>query len=187
MGYANDKTEAFCAQYGEDRLTAILEAAYTLLGRSARAGTVDDITFSHIEQHDAINHTLLGYFQHGEEEVCFSIDNGNWNGTVVNEFGEDTDLDPKFERTVYRLHARSVPSWGPNPGEDVLAYAERVDAWRTRNALILSLWRKEPWFQELERSYNYDRHFQPGGKVEDHYRAKAAQRGLVFEPETING
>jgi hypothetical protein len=30
----------------------------------------------------------------------------------------------------------------------------------------------------MERSYNYDRHFQPGGKIENHYRDKADKRGL---------
>lgn len=186
MSYADEKTEAFCRLYGDEKIEAILEAGIVILQQSRREGTVGEITFSRIDQHDAINHTFYGYFQHGEEEVCFSIDNGNWNGTVVNEFGEDTDLSPAREVTVYRLKAKPTPSWGPNPDETVEAYVDRVEAWRKRNEVIMDHWRKEPWFQEMERSYNYDRHFQPGGKVEDHYRAKAAKRGLVFEPETIH-
>lgn len=180
-----EKTEAFCALYTEDRLTAILEAGIVILQQSRREGTVDDITFSRIDQHDVINHTFYGYFQHEGEEVCFSIDNGNNAGTVVNEFGENTDLSPVREVTVYRLKAKKSPSWGPNPDETELAYAERVAAWRKRNDMIVERWSREPWFQEMERSYNYDRHFAPGGKIETHYREKAEKRGLVFEPETV--
>jgi hypothetical protein len=43
---------------------------------------------------------------------------------------------------------------------------------------VYLMWRKQPWFIEKERGYNYDRHFQPGGMVEDHYREWAATRGM---------
>jgi hypothetical protein len=172
-----DQTGAFCQTYGEDQLEAILDAGLKVIQRSRDEGSEGSITFSHIERHDAINYTFIGYFQHGEEEVCFRIQNGNWNGTVVDSFGEETDMEPP-ERYVYVLESIDIPSWGPNADETVEAYAERVEAWRTRNAKIMAFWRKEPWFQELERSINYDKMFAPGLKTDSHYRAKADARGL---------
>ena len=44
---------------------------------------------------------------------------------------------------------------------------------------VLAYWRKEQWFKDMEQSYNYDRHFAPGGATETYYREKASKKGLV--------
>lgn len=177
-----DRTEEFCRLYGEDRVTQIIEAMIELRRQSRESGTVDDITFTDITAHDAINHTMIGYFQHDGDEVCFNIDNGNWNGTVVNSFGEDADMTPP-PITVWRLRPKEVPSWGPDGDETPAQYAKRVETWRKRNDVIFAHWKTEKWFQDLERSLNYDRRFAPGLKTDEHYRAAAEKRGLVIVAE----
>jgi hypothetical protein len=180
-----EKTEEFCRLCGEDRLTAILEASLEIMRQSRESGTVGDITFSDIVKHDAINWTVYGYFQHDGDEVCFNIDNGNWAGTVVNSFGEDTDMEPPTGRSVWKLKLPDRPTWGPKPEETMESYAERVAAWRERNKIIFAHWQSETWFKDLERGMNYDKFFAPGSKTDAHYRDKAARRGLAIGSEWV--
>jgi hypothetical protein len=56
---------------------------------------------------------------------------------------------------------------------------------------IAELWRMEPWFAEIIRSYAYDKHFAPGGRTETYYRDKAQSKGLrivskEYAQEVIN-
>jgi len=162
-----EKTEAFCALYGDDRLSAICEAYYT---NGSEAGTYGDITFSDIVRHDAINATLYGYFAHDGEEICFQIDDGNWAGTVVREFGEDTNLTPPAG------HTRRLFDTGPGIGHGSLpsrtALLDLYLGW-TQGAHM-------PEFRKMESDYAYDAHFAPGLKTSTHYRDWATQKGLVL-------
>ncbi len=167
-----EKTDAFVAAYGEDRLTQIVEAAY---GNGDEAGTYGDITFSDIVRHDAINKTLYGYFQHGEEEVCFEIQDGNWAGTVVRGFGEDADLTPPSGHHARVFDMRMQDQWAALPARTAL-----LDLYRSWiNGEVGD-------FQKMERGYAYDAHFAPGLKTTEHYRAYCEKRGVVISGEWVD-
>lgn len=50
-------------------------------------GSGDGIHFSDIYQHNACNHTLSGTIVDGDETYGFTIESGDWNGTVVLGWG----------------------------------------------------------------------------------------------------
>ena len=119
------------------------------------------VHFHSIHEHDAINHVLSGTIEVDGHVYGFIIENGNWNGTVVLEW----DADPE-NVGIY------TP---PEPGEQLTFVPINPT---TMAIFIYSHWVNEEWFKEMERNYLYDRHFQPGGFVEEHYREKAAKRGM---------
>lgn len=127
---------------------------------------INGVTFLAIHQHNACNHTLSGTIVHEGQTFGFIIDNGDWAGTEVRAWGdpEDVGVAPEPEPPEPRTF---IP-------RDRGLFLSRPELWS-----VYLAWRKEPWFRDLERSYNYDRHFQPGGKVEGYYAEKAAKRGLV--------
>ena len=93
----------------------------------------------------------------------FVVESGDRNGTVVKEWGDPDEI------------GRFKPV---DPGEPLTFIpAAPITPLKAR---IYRLWRKEPWFLEKERSYLYDRHFQPGAKIEGHYAAWAAEKGLTI-------
>jgi hypothetical protein len=122
------------------------------------------VVFHDIHRHNACNHTLSGTITEGEIEYGFIIHSGDWGGTVVEEWGLSEDVGS------YR------PEW-IEPATFVPSNSFLIDENPTMFK-VYGLWRKEEWFKEMVRSYNYDRHFQPGCKTEAHYREKAAKRGL---------
>lgn len=129
----------------------------------------DGVTFRDIHQHNACNHTLSGSIEHEGETLHFIIDDGDWGGTVVREFGTVDDVGvyepPKPQRYMFV------------PADDNLA-TKRPEMWK-----MYLWWTKQPWFTEQLGKYHYDRHFQPGCAIEDHYRKWAAERGLKIVPD----
>lgn len=128
-------------------------------------GIGNGVTFSKITQHNACNHTLSGEITVDGIDYGFTIDNGDWAGTVVRSWEAN---NPGF-------HADP-----PAPEPRTFIPRDR-DLFNSKPAMwgVYLYWRKQPWFTDMERGYNYDRHFQPGGFVENHYREKAEKRGLV--------
>lgn len=126
---------------------------------------IHGVTFLSIHQHNACNHTLSGTVDIDGVEHGFIIDNGDWNGTEVRAWGDPEDVGMAPE---------------PEPPEQITFLPRDQSLFQTRPEMwrVYLAWRKEPWFREMESGYNYDRHFQPGGYVENHYREKAAKRGL---------
>ena len=124
----------------------------------------DRITISNAHMHDAVNHTYSGTLLHDGIEYGFIIDNGNWNGTVVREWGPADDVGtyepPK--PTLYTF----VPTHGTMKEDAPFMFA------------VYLSWRKTKWFQDKEHGYNYDKHFAPGGKTESYYRDWAANKGM---------
>lgn len=146
----------------EEALERICEAQWANPGTFV---TVHGVTFHDIHRHDACNHTLSGVVDIGGVSHGFVIDNGNNSGTVVREWGNPEDV--------------GIYDPGPPPEPRTFVPTNDALAWERPGMFGVYLaWRKEPWFTDMERSYNYDRHFQPGSKVESHYREKAAKRGL---------
>lgn len=127
-------------------------------------GSGEGVKFLNIHTHNACNHTLTGTIEYEGEVYGFEIDNGDWGGTVVNQWGDPDD----------------IASYKP-PVVEPRTFVPINDNLRTEKPemyKIYLLWRKEPWFKEVEGKYNYDRHFQPGGFIENHYREWAAKRGM---------
>lgn len=146
----------------EEALERIANAQWTL---GNDGGTHDGVTMLSVYQHNACNHTLSGTVEVDGQTYGFIIDSGDWNGTVVQAWGDPEDVGVAPE---------------PEPPEP-RAFVPRDDdlAWKRPGMFgVYMAWRKETWLKDLERSYNYDRHFAPGGKTESYYREKAAKRGL---------
>lgn len=111
---------------------------------------------------NASNYVQCGVWHFDGKEFGFAIESGDNEGTAIHSFGEDEGwlYEPPDNRMVFvpendDLKEESPALWG-----------------------VYLSWRKSDWLQKLEGEYNYDRTFHPGCKIEGHYRAKAAQRGL---------
>ncbi len=132
---------------------------------SGGTGKVDGVTISDVYQHNACNHTMTGAIERDDGvSTGFIIESGDWNGTVILAWGDPEDIGvftpPVVEPRTFVPINRHLK-------------AEKPAMW----ALYL-FWRKAEWFKELERNYNYDRHFHPGRQTEDHYRDLVRSRGL---------
>ena len=146
----------------EDALERIANAQWSL---GNKKGTCDGVTLLEVYQHNVCNHTLSGTVEVDGQVYGFIIDSGDWSGTVVRAWGdpEEVGVEPEPEPPEPRTFV---------PNDDDLAWS------RPGMFGVYMAWRKEPWFVEMERSYNYDRHFAPGGKTEGYYRDKASKRGM---------
>jgi hypothetical protein len=127
------------------------------------------VHFSTIHQHDACNHTLHGYVTVDGEEMWFTVDSGNWNGFVVRAYGTIDEVSPYDPPKPTRFFL--VPT------------NDNLETDRPGMYKVYLLWTKEKWFQEILSGYHYDRHFQPGGQIENHYRTRAASKGLKIVGE----
>lgn len=144
------------------------EIPYEALERIAEAHwnrqNADGVIITDTYQHNACNHTVTGTVDIDGQVFGFVIEMGDWNGTVVNQWGDPDDIvayePPKIEPLTF------LP-------EDPHLLRKRPDMFK-----VYAIWRKEEWFKEKERAYNYDRHFQPGIAIEKHYREWAGTRGL---------
>lgn len=123
------------------------------------------VQFRDIYEHDVCNHTLSGTIEVQGQAYGFIIENGNWNGTVVRKWGEPDDVG------IYDPPPPSEPfTFIPT---DLCLHLDRPEMFK-----LYAWWRKQSWFIKKERDYAYDRYFQPGGFVENHYRDWAAKKGL---------
>ena len=158
----------FCAKV-DDTAVAFLEELCDMAWSSDKKSERIRISSSHT--HDACNHTYSGTFLHEGVEYGFVIDNGNWNGTVVREWGPADDIG------TYEAPRPTIYTFIPINGalkEDSAAM------WG-----VYLAWRKTEWFRKMEHDYNYDRHFAPGGKTESHYREMAAKRGMKIASQEV--
>jgi len=130
-----------------------------------------DVTITDLHRHDAINVTVSGHLTHEGREWHFIIDDGNWAGTVVREWGtvDEVGCYEPPPPTIFRL----VP------------LNDNLEAERPQMYKVYLAWKSIDWFKKLESDYNYDRHFAPGSKTESHYRAKASAKGLKFELQDV--
>lgn len=168
MGYANDKTEAFCREFGDEMLEAICEAYY----EGKESG--DRFSFE-VVRHDAINVTLYGFI---DDEIGFVIDDGNYAGTVVQSYGPDTSTIPP-EGYYARL-------FDVGPG----LRHNRSLTQRTGLLTVYVAWVRGDGVKDVEKAehdYAYDAHFAPGGKTTEHYAKIAQARGLVLGGGWVGG
>lgn len=165
--------EDFALKYGEevsdDIFQRICEAAYDEVG--GRKHSEPHIVIGSIHRHDAINMTFTGTVMMPDGvEYGYVIDDGNWNGTQVREWG--------FAEDVGDYEPPKPDPWRLFPRKAHFLRCERKGLWN-----VYLAWRKESWFMGLERSYNYDLYFAPGGLTTSHYTGPdslAAKRGLVW-------
>jgi hypothetical protein len=122
------------------------------------------ITITGVHTHNSVNHTITGYVEHAGKTYAFEVDNGDWNGTVVRQWG-----DPE---TVPTFVPPKQTYWDFVPKDETMPV--------TRPGMYMAYlnWREEPWFEEKRRGYSYDNHFQPGLLTERHYRKWADTKGL---------
>jgi hypothetical protein len=154
-------------QRAESLLSRICEAHYA--GNEKEEGIVFDCR----HQHNACNYTLNGSVKDGNQEFRFTIDDGNWNGTVVREWGTDENVG------LYQPP--------PPPVYDMVPIDESLEQSRPHMWKVYLAWKKEKWFQEMLRSYAYDSHFAPGLKTEQYWRGKAKEKGLkIVRKDTTN-
>lgn len=160
----NDNFQNFIDKYGNKDVDEILERVCNIIWDYSSKRTDGVVTIEDKYKHDAINCTVTGYVDWKGEQFRFIIDNGDWNGTQVVEWGTEEDVG-------YYQPPKKIP-FTFIPADDELKF--KFPAMFN----VYTLWRKENWFQEMERGYNYDRHFAPGSKTEKYYNDKAAQKGL---------
>lgn len=162
-----DKTcknfEKFCIKFGDviavDTLERICDAMWNKKYQADYG-----VKFSDIHQHNACNHTATGEIEIQGKKFGFIIDNGDWGGTVIREWGEPGEIG------IYEPPKPTIYTFVPE-NDDLKT--EKPHIYR-----VYLLWRKQGWFKEKEKGYNYDKHFQPGCKTESHYRDWAKSKGM---------
>ena len=144
----------------------LTEPSFEILESITEAGWAGKDSFgvrlSDVYQINACNHVYSGTITHEGTEYGFVVESGDRNGTMVREWGL----------------SENVGTYEPKPVEPLTFIPKN---WATLSPAmkgVYKVWRKEIWFVEMEKSYNYDRHFQPGCVIESHYKSLAAKKGL---------
>jgi hypothetical protein len=144
----------------DDVLTMICEALHDERhGHSA-------VTILERDHLDAINVRGSGYVEIGDVEYSFIAESGNNMGFVL----EDWDGDKQFK-------PHQPTKWVLAPLQHLVGDAVMAG----RGDFLLAKWdalASRPDVAKIPNDYAYDKHFQPGGKIEGHYRDKAAKLGF---------
>lgn len=130
----------------------------------AQRGTNGNVTLFDVHQHDAINHVLTGTIDVDGQVWGFICEIGNWNGFRMMEWGDHEDVGyykpPVVEPFIL------LPNWVGWPEESYRFNVQVYARFLRRTDIV-----------EKIGSYNYDRHFQPGGYIEGRYREWAKKVG----------
>lgn len=114
---------------------------------------------------NACNHVYSGTVEHEGKAYGFQIEMGDNNGTVIHAWGLEDD----------------VGTFDAGPPPEPRTFIPNDDNLFTDKPHMFDVycyWRNSQWFKEKQGAYNYDRHFQPGGKIEGHYRDWAKTKGM---------
>ncbi len=145
----------------EDIMTLLAEVAHEIC-------TDDRVTILERDRIDAINVRVHGIVEVNSQEYRFILQDGNWNGTIL----EDWDGDKEFEPTPRMI-------WALQPAADLVDRAI-LDG---KGPFLVLKWDailKRAEVASIPGKYAYDRMVQPGGKIETHYREQAAKHRLVL-------
>lgn len=159
-----DKDAEFAKKFGNEFHKRIFFVMY---------GDVEDesISIDDVEKHDAINRTFSGSFDKDGQTWYFLAEDGNNNGSVINDFGlSEIEIERIYTRRIY------VPDFA-------LCSDEKQ---RSRMQEIYDLKRKAGEYEEMERKMNYDMYFEPTLKISEHYRDWGKQRGLAIDIVEFN-
>lgn len=157
----------FALRFGDDAADQLLTDICEAFSSSQGKMQCGNVTFTDIHTHNACNHTLVGFIFYQGEEFHFIIDNGDWAGTVIQDFGTREDVGD------YDPPEPSQFAFVPN--DDDLK-TSRPELWE-----VYLKWKKESWFIEKLQAYHYDRNVQPGIITERHYQDWAASKGMKIK------
>lgn len=146
----------------DDILTAICEALH-----DERHGH-DDVTILERDHLDAINVRGVGIVEIGGVEYRFIAESGNNMGFVLEDWEGDTEFKPRQPTKWVLAPLSHIVDDAILAGKGPFLIA-KWDALASRSDIA-----------EIPRNYAYDRHFQPGGKIEGHYKEKAAKVGFAI-------
>lgn len=158
---------AFEAKVGTKTAISVLEKISDVC--CSQEQNSDGVKIHSTFQHNACNHTYSGTIEHDGKTFAFIIESGDWNGTVIRAWGSPEDVG---------LYAPPKPVLKTFVPKDPILKMTRPGLWK-----VYFEWTKQEWFREKVRSYNYDRHFQPGGLIEKHYTDWADKKGLRIATE----
>lgn len=153
----------FEATHGMDAATQVMERicdAHWQGGKSSDKG----VKLSNVYTHNAANHTLSGTIEVMGLMYGFVVDNGDWAGTVVRDWGL----------------AEEVGEYQP-PEPAQYMFVPKDDNLKERSPALWSAyldWKASNWFKEKLAAYHYDRQVQPGVVVEQHYGNWASRQGM---------
>lgn len=147
-----------------DILTILAEAAQ----QSYNQPHAEIVTILDRDRIDAINVRAHGIINWRGEEHTFILEDGNWNGTVLHAWDDDKE---------FQYH---VPQqWAIVPARDLVDKAimgggagfllMKWDAFMTREDVAT-----------IPGKYAYDRRVQPGSKVENYWKEKAASYKMAI-------
>jgi hypothetical protein len=165
VNLAEQNIATFIGRFGEDAFEDALQRLTDMQWNGQRQ--VGDFTLDDVHQINACNHVITGIFTLAGESFTVIFESGDRNGTDVISFGASDDIGP----------------YKPEPPV-VFTFVPRDPLLKVKNPgmyLVYLAWTQTDWFKAKVRGYNYDRHFQPGGKTEDYYRTWAASKGMVPE------
>lgn len=144
----------------DDVMTMIAEAAHDPSSHR------DCITILNQDRIDAINVRAHGIIELDGEEYTFIVEDGNWNGTTLEDWNGGKDFEP-LPRVRHALQ----------PQRDIVTKAI-IDG---KGPFLIQKWDaflKRPEVEKIISDYSYDRMVQPGSKTERHYADKARQFGF---------
>jgi hypothetical protein len=155
--------EAFCRDIPESKQEDVM----LMIAEAASGwGEHDCITILDRDRIDAINVRANGILDFEGREFCFIVRDGNWDGTVLEAWEETGVQEFEYHKpTQYALQ----------PKRHLIS-----DAIAAGKGPFL-LWKWETMLNnkkelaEIPGKYAYDRHFQPGGFVERHWKDAAAK------------
>jgi len=120
---------------------------------------------------DAINVRAHGIIEIDGEEYTFQMEDGNWSGTVLLDWNSGREFE------------KHVPiRWTLQPSNDLINKAIEAG----KGPFLIWKWDvmlKRPEIAAIPGKYAYDRHFAPGGKTEQHWKAAAAKHRFVIVSE----
>jgi len=151
----------FCAEHGDDVAADVMDR----LAEAAWSGSCDGVKVLDRHHHNVVNVTMTAKITVADKEYGAIVDCGDWNGTVIREWGDHEEVG------YYQPPKPTIYTFIPNK-------------WLPDGLFKLyQRWTKEDWFKEKVHAYNYDKHFAPGGKTENHYRDWAKSKGLEIVTE----
>lgn len=156
----NTQFQAFEVTHGTDAATEVMERIADAMWSREGVG----IHVRDFHTINASNHVMSGIIDYAGERFGFVVESGDNAGTVIHEWGDPEDVGC-FEPPRPTLYT-FVP------------LNDNLKAERPAMYDVYLHWTTQAWFKDKERAYNYDRHFQPGWLVENHYREWAAKKGL---------
>lgn len=145
-----------------DEISERINDAFCIL--RAQRGTCGNVTLLDVHQEDACNHVLTGTIDFDGQTYGFICEIGNWAGFRMMEWGDHEDIGYYKPPVVEPFTL--IPDWS--------AWSEESYGFRVQ--VYARFLRRQDVINKLG-AYAYDRHFQPGGKVETHYREWATKMG----------